>query len=65
MTAERFESDSLASLEAGVRVGRRGVDRLSFDAALSYAKWDDVQADLIDSRGLPFTANIGDGRIYG
>ena len=65
MTAERFESDSLASLEAGLRVGRRGVDRLSFDAALSYAKWDDVQADLIDSRGLPFTANIGDGRIYG
>jgi outer membrane receptor protein involved in Fe transport len=65
MTAERFESDSLASLEAGVRVGRRGVDRLSFDAALSYAKWSDIQADLIDSRGLPFTANIGDGRIYG
>jgi outer membrane receptor protein involved in Fe transport len=64
-TAERFESDSLASLEAGLRVGRRGVGRLSFDAALSYAKWDDVQADLIDSRGLPFTANIGDGRIYG
>jgi iron complex outermembrane receptor protein len=65
MTAQRFESDSLASLEAGVRVGLRGVDRLAFDAAVSYAKWSDIQADLIDSRGLPFTANIGDGRIFG
>jgi len=65
MTAERFDSDSLGSLEAGLRLGRRGIDRLSFDAAISYAKWGDIQADLIDTRGLPFTANIGDGRIYG
>ncbi|MFL6845414.1 MAG: TonB-dependent receptor domain-containing protein [Allosphingosinicella sp.] len=64
-TAERFESDSLASLEAGVRVGRRDVDPLSFDVAVSYARWSDIQADLIDIRGLPFTANIGDGRIFG
>lgn len=65
MTAERFESDSLASIETGVRIGRRDVDRLLFGAALSYARWSDIQADLIDSRGLPFTANLGDGRIYG
>jgi outer membrane receptor protein involved in Fe transport len=63
--ARRFESDSLASVEAGLRFGRRNSDRLTFDAAVSYARWTDIQADLIDGRGLPFTTNIGDGRIYG
>jgi iron complex outermembrane receptor protein len=65
MSAERFESDSLASMEAGARFGRRSVDALTFNAAFSYARWSDIQADLIDSRGLPFTANVGDGRVFG
>jgi outer membrane receptor protein involved in Fe transport len=64
-SAERFESDSLTSYEAGVRFGRPDVDPLSFNAAISYARWADIQADLIDTRGLPFTTNLGDGRIYG
>jgi outer membrane receptor protein involved in Fe transport len=64
-SAQRFESDSLTSYEAGVRFGRPDADRLSFNAAISYARWADIQADLIDSRGLPFTTNLGDGRIYG
>lgn len=63
--AQRFESDSLTSWEAGLRFGRPDRDPLSFNAALSYARWADIQADLIDARGLPFTANLGDGRIWG
>ncbi|MEA3030704.1 MAG: hypothetical protein QOG13_2029 [Sphingomonadales bacterium] len=64
-SAQRFESDSLTSYETGVRFGRPDADRLSFNAAISYARWADIQADLIDARGLPFTTNLGDGRIYG
>jgi iron complex outermembrane receptor protein len=62
---ERFESDRLTSHEVGLRVGQRGRDRFSMNASLSYARWSDIQADLIDPRGLPFTTNIGDGRIFG
>jgi outer membrane receptor protein involved in Fe transport len=61
---QRFDSDSLTSIEAGLRLGRSD-DRLRFDAAISYAQWADIQADLINAQGLPFTTNIGNGRIYG
>ncbi|HJQ16561.1 MAG TPA: TonB-dependent receptor [Allosphingosinicella sp.] len=64
-TAQRFRSDTLASLEFGARYGHGPRDPLSFDAALSYARWNSMQADLIDSRGLPYTTNVGDGRIFG
>lgn len=63
-SVELFESDKLAALEAGLRFRRPG-SRFSLNAALSYARWSDIQADLVDDRGLPFTTNIGDGRIYG
>ena len=62
---QRFDSDRLTSIEAGFRWGRRDRDRLTLHAALSYASWTDVQADLVDPNGLPFTTNLGDGRIYG
>ncbi|MDB5697346.1 MAG: TonB-dependent receptor [Alphaproteobacteria bacterium] len=65
IAAQRFQSDALSSVEAGVRFGRADVDRISFDASVSYTRWEDIQADLIDTRGLPYTTNIGDGRIYG
>lgn len=61
---QRFDSDSLTSVEAGFRLGRPG-GAFQLDAALSFARWSDIQADLIDSRGLPYTTNLGDGRIYG
>jgi outer membrane receptor protein involved in Fe transport len=60
----RFDSDGLTSLEAGFRLGRTG-GPFQLDAAFSFARWSDIQADLIDARGLPFTTNLGDGRIYG
>lgn len=65
VSAQRFESDNLASFEAGVRIGRPGARRFSFNAAISYAHWEEIQADLVNSRGFPFTTNIGDGRIFG
>ena len=63
--AERYESDSLTSIEAGIRLGNSGTGPLSLNAAVSYAWWSDIQADLIDERGLPYTANLGDGGISG
>ena len=62
--ARRFQSDELASSEVGIRFGG-SQDNFSFDAAASHAVWTNLQADLIDGRGLPFTANIGTGRIEG
>ena len=60
----RFDSDGLTSLEAGLRLGRAG-GPFHLAAAFSYARWADIQADLIDARGLPYTTNLGNGRIYG
>jgi outer membrane receptor protein involved in Fe transport len=60
----RFDSDGLTSLEAGFRLGRAG-GPFHLDAAFSFARWADIQADLIDVRGLPYTTNLGNGRIYG
>jgi iron complex outermembrane receptor protein len=59
---QRFESDSVATSEAGLRYASL---RFSGSLALSYAHWEDIQADLVDRAGLPYTANIGSGRILG
>ena len=61
---QRFESDSVASYEAGIRYGNPG-DRLTASAAASFTHWRDIQADLVDADGLPYTANIGSGHIIG
>lgn len=61
---QRFEADSLATWELGMRYGG-AADRFGATLAGSYAHWEDIQADLIDAAGLPFTANIGSGRIVG
>lgn len=59
----RFRSDRIRTLESGLRLSPpgSGID-LSF--SLSHTRWSDIQADFIDSTGLPSTANIGDGRIW-
>jgi iron complex outermembrane recepter protein len=61
----RFESDTLMAGELGIRFGDHNRDRIWASATLSYARWTDIQADLIDSKGFPYTANIGDGQISG
>ncbi len=64
-TAQRFASDDLTMNEIGFRLGKEGRDRFSMRAAVFAADWNDIQADLVDSTGLPYTANIGRGRILG
>lgn len=65
LDVQRFETDTLATIEAGARFGVPGRDRFSASAAVFYARWTDIQADLVNRAGLPFTVNIGDGRIGG
>lgn len=60
----RFRKDHIATWETGLRYGAPGRGPFHVAATFSYARWNDIQADFIDSAGLPTTANIGDGRIY-
>ncbi|HEY0314919.1 MAG TPA: TonB-dependent receptor, partial [Sphingomonas sp.] len=62
--SERFEADRVTTWETGTRYGT-AKDAFSASAAVSYAHWEDIQADLVDTDGLPYTANIGSGHILG
>lgn len=56
--------DEIVAGEVGARF--RLLDgRLRGRAALFMADWTDIQSDRFDERGLPFTANLGDGRNRG
>jgi iron complex outermembrane recepter protein len=61
---ERFRNDDVAAIEAGLVFNSGG--ETGFDAGISVAHtmWNDMQADLIGSDGLPGTLNIGKGRIW-
>jgi len=58
----QFRNDQVESWEAGARFGS---PQQGFAASLSiaHAYWRDIQADFMDGRGLPTTANIGNGKI--
>ncbi|WP_430421574.1 TonB-dependent receptor [Phenylobacterium sp.] len=58
----RYAGDELWSYEAGLRWRRDG---LALRAAVFQAKWTAIQADLVLPSGLPFTANLGEGRSRG
>ncbi len=58
-----FNADSIRVGEFGLRRLHTGELGLSFTGALSFARWRDIQADLINRRGLPYTVNLGDARI--
>jgi iron complex outermembrane recepter protein len=62
--AKRFVPDKIQAVELGVRHGS-AADRLSGSATLFYTDWRDIQADLLKPDGLPYTDNIGRGRIFG
>lgn len=67
-TANRFASDRLDTYEFGLRFGGAYTDRslgLSGGITASFSNWRAIQADLISPVGLPYTANIGRGRIAG
>lgn len=60
----RYRNDRIATFEIGGRHGRAGSGPFDLAANVAYTRWQDIQADFIDSAGFPSTANIGDGRIW-
>lgn len=60
----QFRSDHARTIELGGGWGVPGRGDFDLSASLSYTHWRDIQADFIDERGLPTTANIGTGRIW-
>lgn len=64
-TAQRFKGDSLSSIESGVKMLPGATNRVRATITVFSAHWENIQADLVDMHGLPFTANIGSGRIWG
>jgi outer membrane receptor protein involved in Fe transport len=65
LESRKFAADDMSMSEIGIRWGNKERDRLSVRAAFFFADWNYIQADLIDSSGLPYTSNIGSGRIFG
>ncbi|MBA2932554.1 TonB-dependent receptor [Sphingomonas sp. CGMCC 1.13654] len=61
---ERYRGDGLSTVELGVRMGYPS-SRLQATSAISFARWRNIQADLIDGQGLPLTTNVGNGRVVG
>ena len=59
-----YKGDQLWSFEAGEKVtlfdGRLRLSLVGFDI-----EWKDIQSDQLLLSGLPFTANVGDGRNFG
>lgn len=60
-----FTPDSIHVIESGLRLQRQATAGLAASISISRARWNAIQADLIDRRGFPYTTNIGDGRIVG
>lgn len=56
----RYRPDNVSAVEAGLAFSD---STFSGDVTLAYTRWRNIQADLIDSDGLPATENIGRGRI--
>ncbi|MDB5435092.1 MAG: TonB-dependent receptor plug [Phenylobacterium sp.] len=59
-----YQGDELWSFEAGVRASALD-GRLVLRSAVFQAVWKNIQSDQLLASGLPFTANIGDGRNTG
>jgi iron complex outermembrane recepter protein len=66
--AQRFAADSIHTFELGFRFGsmeKKERQPLSGGATIFFSRWNSIQADLINTDGLPFTDNIGNGSIMG
>lgn len=60
----RYDGDELWSFEAGAKL--RLLDgRLRLRTAAFAATWKNIQSDQLLPSGLPYTANLGDGRNMG
>ena len=58
-----YRSDAITVGEIGIRKLRDGATGLAFSGSVSTARWRNIQADLINRRGQPYTDNIGNARI--
>ncbi len=65
LESRKFDTDDLKMSEIGIRLGNKEHNPFSLRAAFFFTDWNHIQADLIDGSGLPYTANIGSGRIFG
>ncbi len=63
-TVRLYRNDRLGTAELGLRYGLPGRDRFDFQGSATLSRWKDIQADFLDSSGLPVTDNIGDGRVW-
>ncbi len=60
----RYGADELWNLEAGAKfTSFRGMARVR--TAAFYMLWSNIQSDQLLANGLPYTANVGDGRDVG
>ena len=59
-----FQPDRLRNFEVGTKM-RLFDRRLSVQSAVFYDLWDNIQTDQYLASGLPYTANVGDGRNIG
>jgi iron complex outermembrane receptor protein len=58
-----YKSDAIAVGQLGLRQLRNGPTGLAFSTSVSLARWTGIQADLVNFRGLPYTANVGNAQI--
>lgn len=65
LESRKFAADGLNMNEIGLRLGHEEYDPVWVRSAVFAADWKDMQADLVDASGLPYTTNIGRGRLYG
>ena len=63
-TVTLYRNDHLRTGEVGFRFGQPGRDRFDVQGSATISGWKDIQADFLDSAGLPVTDNIGDGRVW-
>jgi iron complex outermembrane recepter protein len=59
-----YTPDSIVMGEVGLRRLRSGTTGLALSASASTAFWRDIQADLINRRGAPYTSNVGSAHIH-
>ena len=65
VAVKEFASDTISAYEIGVRYGDQAHDPFSGAVTISRARWENIQADLVDSAGFAYSANVGNGNITG
>jgi iron complex outermembrane recepter protein len=65
LQSQKFDADELNMDEFGLRWGDEAHDPVSVRSAVFFADWNNIQADMVDASGLPYTTNIGHGWIFG